>query len=106
MFQHQACERSVVVPTLWATIKQTATEFEIASAKTPREAKRCHKRQLADHVRRVMIADERRREATLREHSGATLQSGATGSTPTTSSSDKSLSKPANCNSTTSHPAA
>lgn len=79
---------------------------KIAEGKTPREAKRCLKRRLADHVWRVMIADERRREASLGGHSGATLQSSATGSTPTTSSSDKSLPKPANCDSTTPHPAA
>nr|GLK33882.1 hypothetical protein GCM10017611_07250 [Rhodococcus wratislaviensis] len=36
---------------------------KIAEGKTPREAKRCLRRRLADHVWRVMIADERRREA-------------------------------------------
>ncbi|MFF4796555.1 transposase [Streptomyces sp. NPDC001276] len=33
---------------------------KLAEGKTPKEAKRCLKRRLADHVWRVMIADERR----------------------------------------------
>jgi transposase len=33
---------------------------KLFEGKTPREAKRCLKRRLADHVWRVMIADERR----------------------------------------------
>ncbi|MEU8976336.1 IS110 family transposase [Streptomyces monashensis] len=32
---------------------------KLSEGKTPKEAKRCLKRRLADHVRRVMIADER-----------------------------------------------
>jgi len=36
---------------------------KIAEGKTPREAKRCLKRRLADHVWRVMTADERRQAA-------------------------------------------
>jgi len=79
---------------------------KIAEGKTPREAKRCLKRRLADHVWRVMTADERRQAASPGGHPGATLQSSATGSTPTTSSSDKSLPRPANRNSTTPRPAA
>jgi transposase len=79
---------------------------KIAEGKTPREARRCLKRRLADHIWRTMIADEQRVAACLRGHPGATLQSSATGSTPTTSSSDKSLPKPATHNSTTTHPTA
>ncbi|MFF0041670.1 hypothetical protein [Streptomyces mirabilis] len=33
---------------------------KLAEGETPKEAKRCLKRRLADHVSRVMIADERR----------------------------------------------
>jgi transposase len=74
---------------------------KIAEGKTPREAKRCLKRRLADHVWRVMTADERRLAASPGGHPGATLQSSAAGSTPTTSSSDKSLPELANHHSMT-----
>ena len=33
---------------------------KLSEGKTPKEAKRCLKRRLADHVRRTMITDERR----------------------------------------------
>ena len=36
---------------------------KIAEGKTPREARRCLKRRLADHVWRTMIADEKRQRA-------------------------------------------
>ena len=75
---------------------------KIAEGKTPREAARC----LADHLWRVMITDERRQAASLGGHLGAALQSSAAGSTPTTRSSDKSLPRPANHDSTTTKPAA
>jgi len=81
-------------------------QSKIAEGKTPREAKRCLKRRLADHVWRVMTADERRQGASPGGHPGATLQSSATGSTPTASSSDKSLPRPASPDSTTTQPAA
>ena len=68
---------------------------KIAQGKTAREARRCLKRRLADHIWRIMITDERRVAANPGGHPGATLQSSATGSTPTTSSSDKSLPGPA-----------
>jgi transposase len=74
---------------------------KIAEGKTPREAKRCLKRRLADHVWRVMTADDRRLAASPGGHPGATLQSSAAGSTPTTSSSDKSLPELADHHSTT-----
>jgi hypothetical protein len=54
------------------------------------------KRRLADHVWRLMIRDERDARTTgPGGHSGATLTSSAAGSTPATSSSDKSLPGPA-----------
>ena len=81
---------------------------KIAEGKTRNEAMRCLKRRLADHVWRIMIADERRtgRAAGPGGQPGATLTSSAAGSTPTTSSSDKSLPRPAGPHPTTSDPAA
>ena len=81
-------------------------DTKIATGKTHNEAMRCLKRRLADHVWRRMIRDERTQEADPGGHPGATLQSSATGSTPTTSSSDKSLPEPATTDSTTAPPAA
>ena len=81
-------------------------DTKIAAGKTHNEAMRCLKRRLADHVWRLMIRDERAQAAGPGGHSGATLQSSAAGSTPTTSSSDKSLPEPANTDSTTGRPAA
>ncbi len=81
-------------------------DTKIAAGKTHNEAMRCLKRRLADHVWRLMIRDERAREADPGGHAGATLQSSATGSTPTTSSSDKSLPEPASTDSTTTPSAA
>ena len=78
---------------------------KIAEGKTPREAARCLKRRLADHLWRTMINDERHTEGPG-GHLGATLQSSAAGPTPTTNSSDKSLPGPANHDSTTTEPAA
>ncbi|GAA1316057.1 IS110 family transposase [Saccharothrix xinjiangensis] len=68
-----------------------------AEGKTHNEAMRCLKRRLADHVWRLMLADEPRqaREAGPGGHSGATLTSSATGTTPTADSSEKSLPEPA-----------
>ena len=76
-------------------------DTKIATGKTHNEAMRCLKRRLADHVWRRMIRDERTRAAGPGGHSGATLQSSAAGSTPTTSSSDQSLPEPATTDSTT-----
>ncbi len=76
-----------------------------AEGKTPREARRCLKRRLADHVWRTMTADEQRLAANPRGHSGATVQSSATGITPCTSPSEKSLLKPATQQPTTPRPA-
>ncbi|MDQ3422001.1 MAG: transposase [Actinomycetota bacterium] len=78
---------------------------KITEGKTPREAKRCLKRRLADHVWRTMTADEQRLAASPGGHPGATLQSSAAGTTPSTSSSDKSLPRPATEHSTTPRPA-
>jgi transposase len=79
---------------------------KIAQGKTVREARRCLKRRLADHIWRTMITDGRRTAASPGGQSGATLKSSAAGSTPTTSSSDKSLPGPARCDSTTPRPVA
>ena len=80
---------------------------KISEAKIHNEAMRCLKRRLADHVWRIMTADERDpRAAGPGGQPGATLTSSATGSTPTTSSSDKSLPRPAGPHPTTSDPAA
>jgi transposase len=80
-------------------------DAKIAAGKTAREARRCLKRRLADHIWRTMISDERRMAANPGGHSGATLQSSAAGSTPIASSSDKSLPRPARRESTTARPA-
>jgi transposase len=80
---------------------------KISEGKTHNEAMRCLKRRLADHVWRVMTADERDpRAAGPGGQSGATLASSAAGSTPITGSSDKSLPGPASEETTTSDPAA
>ena len=81
-------------------------DTKIAAGKTHNEAMRCLKRRLANHVWRRMIRDEHAQTAGLGGHSGTTLQSSAAGSTPTTSSSDKSLPRPAGPHPTTSDPAA
>jgi transposase len=79
---------------------------KLAEGKTPREARRCLKRRLANHIWRTMITDEQRQAASPGGHLGATLTSSAAGSTPTTSSSDKSLPGLTNHDSTTTRPAA
>jgi hypothetical protein len=79
---------------------------KIAEGKTPQEAKRCLKQRLADHVWRVMTADERRRNVTSPGgHPRATKQSRAAGSTPTTSSLDKPLPRSTKYDSTAPQPA-
>jgi transposase len=84
----------------------TYYKAKLAEGKTPREARRCLKRRLANHIWRTMITDEQRQAASPGGHLGATLTSSAAGSTPTTSSSDKSLPGLANHDSTTEQPAA
>ena len=81
-------------------------DAKIAAGKTHNEAMRCLKRRLADHVWRQMIRDERASATDSGGHSGAALTSSAAGSTPTTSSSDKSLPEPADADSTTTPTAA
>ena len=81
-------------------------DTNVAAGKSHNEAMRCLKRRLADRVWRLMLSDEHRLAAGPGGHSGATLTSSAAGSTPTTSSSDKSLPGPADRNSTTPSPAA
>jgi transposase len=66
-----------------------------AAGKSHREALRCLKRQLSDAVYRQLVRDAQPNEETgPGGHPGATLQSSAAGSTPTTDSSDKSLPEP------------
>jgi transposase len=69
---------------------------KIAEGKTHNESMRALKRRLADHVWRVMLADERRQTQAAGPggHPGATLTSSAADSTPTASSSEKSLPGP------------
>jgi transposase len=76
-------------------------EKKIAGGKTHNEAMRCLKRRLADHVWRIMRADERAAGAGPGGHSGATLTSSAAGPSPQASSSDKSLPGPAGSKATT-----
>jgi transposase len=81
-------------------------DTKIAAGKTDKEARRCLKRRLADHIWRLMIRDERHGAAGPGGQQGTTMQSSAAGSTPTTSSSDKSLPESAIPDSTTSQTAA
>jgi transposase len=81
-------------------------DSKIAAGKTQKEARRCLKRRLADHIWRLMIRDERHGAAGPGGQQGAAMPSSAAGSTPTTSSSDKSLPEPATPDSTTGQTAA
>ena len=81
-------------------------DAKIAAGKTEKEARRCLKRRLADHIWRLMIRDQRQRAAGPGGQSGAAMQSSAAGSTPTASSSDKSLPEPATPDSTAGQTAA
>ena len=78
---------------------------KLAAGKSPLEAMRCLKRRLSDVVFRALQADLEQRLHTNAQpdietgpggHSGATLQSSASGPTPAASPSDKSLPRPAN----------
>ena len=80
-------------------------QSKLDEGKTPREAARCLKRRLADHIWRVMINDERRATGPG-GHLGTTLQSSVADPTPTASSSDKSLPGPATHDATTADAAA
>jgi transposase len=80
---------------------------KIGEGKTHNEAMRCLKRRLADHVWRIMLADERRAGTGPGGQAGATTKSGAAGPTPTASTSERSLPGPATRNpTTTANPAA
>ena len=76
---------------------------KLEQGKTPREAARCLKRRLADHLWRTMINYERRTAGPGGQR-GTTLQSSVAGPTPTTNSSDKSLPGPATHDATTADP--
>ena len=80
-------------------------QSKLDEGKTPREAARCLKRRLADHLWRIMINDERRATGPG-GHLGTTLQSSVADPTPTASSSDKSLPGPATHDATTADAAA
>ena len=81
-------------------------DSNITAGKTQKEARRCLKRRLADHIWRLMIRDERHGAAGPGGQQGAAMPSSAAGSTPTTSSSDKSLPEPTTPDSTTGQTAA
>jgi transposase len=84
-----------------ASIGRAYYDKKIADGKTHNEAMRCGKRRLADKVWRVMSNDERCRAMMgPGGHSGASLGPSAAGSTPTASSSDKSLPGPSSTEST------
>lgn len=84
------------------SLGNTYYKNKITEGKTPREAQRCLKRRLADHIWRTMISDERHRRRTgPGGHSGATLTSSAADPTPAVDSSDKSLPRPATADPTT-----
>ena len=77
---------------------------KLAAGKTPMEALRCLKRRLSDVVFRQLLADTTKpQEAGPGGHSGATLQSSASGPTPAASPSDKSLPGPAEPDATPLH---
>jgi transposase len=81
-------------------------EAKIAGGKTEKEARRCLKRRLADHIWRIMIRDEGQDAAGPGGQQGTTMPSSVAGSTPIASSSDKSLPEPATSDSTTGQTAA
>lgn len=70
---------------------------------THNEAMRCLKRRLADHVWRIMTADDRRAMTGPGGHAEATTKSGAAGPTLTANSSEKSLPGPATAQPTECH---
>ena len=73
-----------------------------AAGKGHKEAMRCLKRRLSDTVYRQIRRDAHpRKEASPGGHQGAATESSAAGSTPNTSSSDKSLPGPARTDHTT-----
>ncbi len=112
---NHALHTAAVVQICWPGPGQDYYRRKLAEGKKPMEALRCLKRRLSDAVFRALLADLARREQAAREaandtehedlhqlegagpggHLGATLQSSATGPTPTASSSDKSLPGPA-----------
>jgi transposase len=79
---------------------------KVAAGKTPNEAMRCLKRRLSDIVYRTMLDDLVAATATNARtgpggHRGNDSNSSAAGSHPHTSSSDKSLPRPARTQPTT-----
>jgi transposase len=67
---------------------------KLAAGKTPMEAMRCLKRRLSNVVYQQMVNDAKADRTGPGGHSGASLQSSAAGSIPTTGTSEKSLPGP------------
>lgn len=79
---------------------------KVAAGKGRKGALRCMKRRLSDAIYRRLVDDiTRASEAGPEGHSGATLKSSASDPTPMASSSDKSLTGPADPNATPREPA-
>jgi transposase len=79
---------------------------KLAEGKTPREARRCLERRLANHIWRTMITDARRQAASLGGHLGGNSAIQRGWPNPNHQLLDKSLPRPANHDSTTALPAA
>jgi transposase len=78
---------------------------KVAAGKTPMEAMRALKRRLSDIVYRQMVLDARAAGTGPGGHVGAATGSSAAGSYPSAGTSEKSLPRPANCDSTPEPPA-
>lgn len=74
-----------------------------AAGKSHKEALRCLKRRLSDTIYRQLLRDAASQEAGPGGHQGATTNSSAAGTTPTTGTSEKSLPGPATADTTTVH---
>ena len=87
------------------TLGRTYYQKKRAAGKSHREALRCLKRRLSDAVYRQLLHDATTRVgAGPAGHVGATIASSAAGSHPFTSTSDQSLTGPANRHHTTGEP--
>jgi transposase len=73
-----------------------------SSGKSHKEAMRCLKRRLSDAVYRQLLTDAHREGADPGGHQGATTESSAADTTPTTGTSEQSLPRPADADTTTS----
>src|ERR1700757_217049 len=73
------------------SVERACYNGKITIGKTRNEAMRCLRRRLADHLWRLMIADERQARTGPGGHSGAARTCSAAASTPITSPSYKTL---------------